>query len=202
MPKMLFQGHSSLRFITNDDVVIFVDPYMGDGYDLPADLILVTHGHFDHSQISLVKQKNDCLLITNRESLINGTYKTFQHKGVVITAVPASNRNHSVDECVGYIIAFDGLSIYCAGDTSCNEGMSKLSGQKLDYALLPIDGVYNMTAEEASKCAKLIDAKHCIPIHTSPDNGKDIRDRFSEENAARFDAPCKLIVRHGETINL
>ncbi|MBP5729041.1 MAG: MBL fold metallo-hydrolase, partial [Clostridia bacterium] len=45
--RLLFQGHGSLRIVTGEGKVIYIDPYSGQGYDLPADLILVTHGHQD-----------------------------------------------------------------------------------------------------------------------------------------------------------
>ena len=48
MATMLFQGHGSYRFTLDDDTVIYVDPYFGKEYELEADLILVTHDHFDH----------------------------------------------------------------------------------------------------------------------------------------------------------
>jgi ribonuclease BN (tRNA processing enzyme) len=59
-----------------------------------------------------------------------------------------------------------------------------------------------MTAEEAVECAKIINAKNTIPIHTAPDNGKDVHDNYSEENAARFNDFGAMLVRHGETITL
>ena len=43
--KLLYQGHGSLRITTAEGKVIYIDPYAGEGYDVPADLILVTHGH-------------------------------------------------------------------------------------------------------------------------------------------------------------
>ena len=43
MAKLLYQGHGSLRIVTDEEIVIYIDPYAGEGYDLPADLILVTH---------------------------------------------------------------------------------------------------------------------------------------------------------------
>ncbi len=68
---------------------------------------------------------------------------------------------------MGYIVSFDNISLYHAGDTSTTEQMAELYDRKLDYALLPTDGKYNMDVKEASQCAKLIGAKHSIPIHMS-----------------------------------
>jgi len=48
MATMYYQGHGSYRFTLGDGRVVYVDPFAGDGYDVPADLILVTHGHGDH----------------------------------------------------------------------------------------------------------------------------------------------------------
>ena len=71
--KLLYQGHGSLRIVTGEGKVIYVDPYAGEGYDLPADLILVTHGHQDHTAVKLIKNRNDgCQVITWKEALSKG----------------------------------------------------------------------------------------------------------------------------------
>ena len=63
--RLLYQGHGSLRIVTAEGKVIYVDPYAGEGYDLPADLILITHGHQDHTAVKLIKKRNDgCQVIT------------------------------------------------------------------------------------------------------------------------------------------
>ena len=62
---LLYMGQASIRIVTAENKVIYIDPYAGDSYDLPADLILVTHAHFDHNQISKVENRNpDCIIIT------------------------------------------------------------------------------------------------------------------------------------------
>ena len=111
-------------------------------------------------------------------------------------AVPAYNKNHKKEECVGYILRVDGVTIYAAGDTSTTDAMAGFAARHLDYALLCMDGVYNMDREEAQKCARLIGAKHNIPIHMKPGG------LFDEEMANAFDAPGKLVVRPGEEIQL
>ena len=56
MAKLTYQGHGSLRFVSNGGMVLYLDPFAGQGYDLPADLILVTHDHHDHNRVDLVTQ--------------------------------------------------------------------------------------------------------------------------------------------------
>ena len=63
MAKMLYQGHGSYRFTLDDGTVVYVDPFAGEGYDLPADLILVTHEHFDHNQIDKMPHAAGCEII-------------------------------------------------------------------------------------------------------------------------------------------
>ena len=54
MAELLYQGHGSYRIVSNEGVVIYVDPYAGEGYDMPADIVIVTHEHSDHNQVDLV----------------------------------------------------------------------------------------------------------------------------------------------------
>jgi L-ascorbate metabolism protein UlaG (beta-lactamase superfamily) len=196
MPKLFYQGHGSFRLTADNGSVIYVDPYIGDGYDLPADIILVTHQHSDHNQVSLCVQKPDCRIITNAEALDGSKHNSFDVNGVHIQAVEASNKNHNPAECVGYIITLDGVKIYACGDTSKTAQMETFADMKLDYAVLCGDGVYNMDLEEAAECAKLIGAKYNIIIHVKP------KALFDRERAEQWDAPGKIIIEPNQEINL
>ena len=195
---LLYQGHGSLRITTMEGKVIYVDPFAGEGYDLPADLILVTHQHGDHNQLSKISTQNpDCQIITEKEALSGGSHQSFDLGYVTVEAVEAGNRNHNPKECVGYILTFgDGVQLYIAGDTSKTEQMREFAARKLDYALLCCDGTYNMGLEEASECAALIGARHSIPYHMAPGA------LFSAELAESFDASSRLIVEAGAEIPL
>ena len=84
MAKLLYQGHGSLRLTSNSGTVVYIDPYAGEGYDKPADLILVTHQHHDHNQIDLPDHAGGCEIIQNMDALQGGVYRKFTVKGINI----------------------------------------------------------------------------------------------------------------------
>lgn len=199
---LLYQGQASIRIVTDEGKVIYIDPYSGDGYDLPADLILVTHPHFDHNQTDKVENRNPgCRLITQDEAIQNGEHQIFEFDFVTVEAVEAGyNSLHDVQECVGYVLTFsNGCSVYVTGDTSKTEQMPLLAEKEIDYAFFCCDGVYNMGLEEAAECAALVKAKHNIPYHmTTNTTGR----QFDRELAEQFDVPDRLIVEDGEEIRI
>jgi len=169
MPKLFYQGHGSFWLTSDDKTVIFIDPFIGEGYDIPADIILITHQHPDHNQIDLITQKPGCEIISNVEAMAGGKHNTFTILGIEIEAVEAGyNQGHAPDDSVGFIITIDGLKLYFCGDTSKTPQMETLKARELDYAFLCADGHYNMGLEEAAECASLIGAKHNVPVHLNP----------------------------------
>lgn len=198
-PELLYQGHGSLRIVTTEGKVIYVDPYAGEGYDLPANLILVSHGHPDHSAVDRVERRSeDCRVITNKDALVNGEYGTYELGYVTVEAVQAgNNRNHDINACVGWLITLaGGISVYATGDTSTTEQMAELAGRDIHYAFFVCDGVYNMDLEEASACASLVNARHSVPYHMAPGQ------LFDAARAERFEGPGKLVLEAGQTISL
>ena len=197
--KLLYQGHGSLRIVTSEGKVIYIDPYAGDGYDLPADLILVSHGHHDHTAVDLIKKRNeDCQIITYKEALVNGEYKSYDLGFAKVEAVQAGNNpNHDIRVCVGWLITLPGgITVYATGDTSTTDQMTELAERNIHYAFFCCDGIYNMDMEEAIACAKTVNAQHSIPYHMAP--GKP----FDQGRSELFDVPNRLIVPAGEEIVL
>lgn len=168
MARLLYQGHASLRIDTSDGKTVYIDPFAGEGYDKPADLVLITHEHYDHNAIDRVPLGPRTIVIRAKNALSNGVYYDFSYFGIKIQATPASNSNHNVNECVGFLLEVEGKKIYVAGDTSYVPYMEELAKMDIDYAFLPIDGIYNMGPEEATRCANIIKPKHLIPYHMKP----------------------------------
>ncbi|MCL1977911.1 MAG: MBL fold metallo-hydrolase [Candidatus Bathyarchaeota archaeon] len=196
MAKLLYQGHGSYRITAQDGRIIYVDPYAGEGYDVPADIVLITHGHHDHNKLELITQNEGCRVITNKEALAGEKHNSFSFNGIEIEATEARNFMHSSKSCVGYIITLDGVRIYCSGDTSKTKQMQELAKQEIDYALFCGDGKFNMGPKEAAECAKLVGAKHNILIHVKPGA------LFDLAKAQKWEAPNKLIIQPGEEIEL
>ncbi len=206
--KLLYMGHASIRITTPEDKVIYIDPFAGDSddYEPAADLILETHGHYDHTVLDKIENRSeDCQIITWKEALEGGEHQSFDLGYAKVEAVEAGyNKNHDVSQCVGYVItlsdgATDGVKVYVSGDTSTTEQMPSLADQNIDYAFFCCDGVYNMDLEEAAECAALVQAKHNIPYHiVAADSGS----YFDHARAEQFNADNRLIIDEGEEIEL
>ncbi len=190
-------GHSSVKIITDQKTVIYIDPYFPGDYTEPADIILITHGHSDHNQLHLVTTTENTIVIDYKLALLNQTYQSFQIKDVKIDTVMAYNKNHSIKESVGYIISYNNISIYHAGDTSMTTGMEQIQTRNLTYALYPCDGVWNMDAKEATEAAEMVKAKFSIPMHTNA-----ALNHIDESIIANFTPQGRLIIPYGTSIEL
>ncbi len=181
--KITFLGHGTLMF-TFGSIVIHVDPVsdMADYTSLPkADIILVTHEHFDHFEPKTIEmlrkdgtavignepcaqQINDCI------AMKNGDVKTIQ--GLRIEAVPAynlvqmrspGNPFHPQGVGNGYVIMFNDKKVYIAGDTENISEMKELKG--IEVAFLPMNLPYTMTPEMAADAARACKPKILYPYH-------------------------------------
>ena len=196
MPKLFYQGHSSFRITTDEGKVIFIDPFAGVGYETPADLVLITHEHYDHNDIDKIHLKPSTIVIRSKDALQGGVYRPFDECGVHIQAAPAYNAHHKKSECVGYVLDFDGIRLYHAGDTDFIPEMKDLTALHIDYALLPIDGFYTMKPEDATKAAIEIAPKHMIPIHMKPGMLWDYH------QAMKVTAPMAMLMKPNDNIDL
>ncbi|MDZ7300928.1 MAG: MBL fold metallo-hydrolase [candidate division KSB1 bacterium] len=194
---LTYLGHATVKIKTSEGKIIYIDPYQPGDYSDSADVVLITHQHSDHNRLNLVRQRPTCKVIQNFDAIQNNVYQSFTVGNIKIAAVAAYNANHQKSQCVGYVVEVDGIKLYHAGDTGVIPEMADLAARELTYALLPIDGVFTMSPEQATQAAAMIKAKYNIPIHTM-----GTPDTFNVANVARFTPPNKIVVRPGETIEL
>ncbi len=186
--ELYFIGHGSLMFKMND-VIVYVDPVKSSGsYDnLPeADIILITHEHFDHLDINLIgdlKRYGTVILsngaaaakIPGAKVMTAGDSQSIGN--IVVEAVAAYNiinerapgqPFHPKGTGVGYILTFGGKRIYVAGDT---ENTPEMKGLKnIDIAFLPMNLPYTMTPEMVADAAKAFKPKILYPYHYGETN--------------------------------
>lgn len=192
-------GHDSFR-IEGEGVVVYLDPFkLKEGPK--ADLILITHDHQDHASPPDVAriQKPDTVIVTTAKAAekFKGEIKVVKPgdeltvKGVAIKAVPAYNINkfrspevpfHPKEVGnVGFIITVKGVRIYQTGDS---DFIPEMKGLAPDVALLPVSGIYVMTAEEAVEAAAAIKPRVAIPMHVGEGIGSLADAQRFQEKAA------------------
>ncbi|PKL09129.1 MAG: MBL fold metallo-hydrolase [Spirochaetae bacterium HGW-Spirochaetae-7] len=200
--ELTYFGRATIKIRTATGTVIYIDPYEPGDYSEAADLILVTHGHRDHNRVDLVTRK-PTTVVAAPEGAVPGTGvrivaegDTFQIGPVSVRATPAANKNHDRSVSRGFIVSFDGIVVYHAGDTDYLPEMALWEKYGISYALLPCDGFYNMGPAEAARCAEAMKAKRVIPIHSSK-NGN-----FDEANTRAVPFRNLVVLKPGEKTGL
>jgi len=194
--KLTWLGHATFRITTPAGKIIVIDPWVQSNPACPdslkkfdrLDILLITHGHFDHiaDAVDLGKQFKPQIVaiyetgewleskgVTN----VNGMNKggTQRVGEIEVTMVHALHSCGIKDgdrityggEAAGYIIRLPGgLTVYHAGDTAVFGDM-KIIGElyKPDVAMLPIGDYYTMGPSEAALAIRLLNVRHAIPMH-------------------------------------
>lgn len=180
------QWHGHDTFSIEGDIKIYTDPYK-ISKKTEADLILISHDHFDHLSLEDLKKisTNKTTIVAAKECLnkitgisykekigiLPGENKTINH--IRIRAVNAYNIDKinpdtkkpfhpKEDNKIGFFLNIKGISIYHTGDSDLIPEMSDL---RPDILLVPVSGTYVMTAREAAQATETIKPKIAIPMH-------------------------------------
>lgn len=173
LEKITWLGHDG--FCIDAHKTVYIDPYQISS-EKKADLILITHEHFDHCSPEDIAriQTDETIIVTEKDSAkkLAGDIRIVAPgdgltvSGIRIEVVPAYNMDkHFHPQChgwIGFVVEIDGVRIYHAGDTDFIPEMKTI---KADIALLPVSGTYVMTAEEAVQAALAINPAVAIPMH-------------------------------------
>ena len=172
--------HSSIRI--NKEKIIYIDPFKINKNYNDADIIFITHDHYDHySEEDIDKVINENTTIIIPDELLTKLLRKGINKNAIITVEP--NKNYMVQGIkfetisayntnktfhpkengwVGYIIIINGIRYYIAGDTDITEENRKV---RCDVAFVPVGGIYTMDFKEASSLINEINPKIAVPIH-------------------------------------
>ena len=191
--------HSSIRLQSEQGTVMYVDPFGFETEPHDADLVLVTHTHFDHlspDDIARVRKAQTVFVLpaTCRGKFIEagftGEQATFLAPyeqamplpGITVETVPAYNVSKGfhpkAEGWLGYVVEIDDKRVYIAGDTDDLPENREIS---CDIALVPAGGTYTMDAREAAAFVNALKPAVAIPEHYgsvagSADDGKVFAD--------------------------
>ncbi|RMF55141.1 MBL fold metallo-hydrolase [Candidatus Woesearchaeota archaeon] len=200
--NLTWLGHDSFKI--RNGKTIYIDPYQLSSDAEKADIIFITHEHFDHCSVEDLKListpetiiiappdcQNKMSKIDCKDIMTVEPGQTFRIGEIEVTTVPAYNTNKKFhpkeNNWLGYVINIGGTRIYHAGDTDKIPEMNEL--KDIDIALLPVSGTYVMTASEAAEAANVINPKLAIPMHYNSIVG-------SEADAQKFKELCDCEVK-------
>lgn len=184
------------------DKVIYFDPYKIETDRHDADIIFITHNHYDHmNNESIEKVKNDITIVVAQKSMEDVISKIEFSDYIYLEPFDETNLDNiniktilaynnekqfhpRINNWLGYIVTIDNTTYYIAGDTDITEEANNI---KCDIAFIPIGGHFTMDVKEATELVKRINPKIVIPIHYGsiigePTYGKVLKENLSNTN--------------------
>ncbi len=199
---MIKWGGNAGFLIKASDIYVFIDPLNlnDESSVLKADIILITHGHYDHCSIEDIKKiiKSGTKIIGPAEILsqirrvsdfvdfeIGEVGKKIKVDRIEVECIASYNLNkhfHPKEEgYLGYVLDLFGVKVYHSGDSDFIPEMLNVSA---DVVLLPVGGKFTMNSEEAVRAVDAIRPELAIPMHWGSVVG-------TKEDAMRFVNSCR-----------
>ena len=181
--KIEVNAQSSIKIIS--DKIIYFDPFKIEKNFNDADIIFITHDHYDHFSIEDIKKVEkedtvyvipDCMynLLGGENVVVLNPNEKVNVEGYDVVTIPSYNREkqfHTKEKgYVAYIVTIEGKRVYVAGDCDENEDNLRV---KCDVALVPIGGHYTMDYKEAAVYVNKIKPEIVIPTHYGDGIGKE-----------------------------
>jgi len=182
--KITWLGHDGFRI--QDGQTVYVDPFQIAGGGPKADVVLVSHEHFDHCSLDDLKKivgpdtvivahhqsKGELSKLKAKELKIMKPGEKMKIGDMEIETVPAYNVNKfrepgkvfhpKEDGKLGFVLTVKGVRVYHAGDT---DHIPEMKATRAEIALLPVSGTYVMTVQEAAEAVATINPKVVVPMH-------------------------------------
>lgn len=203
-------GHSTIKMHKNGKT-IYIDPYNIKEGKNDANIVFITHAHYDHySEEDIKKIKNKDTIIVITDDLCERVSKLGFDAINIVTVKPNNKYNidnisftttpaYNVDKqfhpkannWVGYIIELDKVKYYIAGDTDITEENKKV---KCDVAFVPVGGTYTMDFKESASLINEIKPKIAVPIHYGSIVGT-MQDAEDFKKLLRPTIKCKILIK-------
>ena len=201
--------HSSIKI--NKGIIIYFDPFKIEKNYNDADIIFITHDHYDHySEEDIDKViKNNTIIVSpvdllekllnkglKKENIISvKPYEDYNIKNLKFSTIPAYNIDKQFhprkNNWVGYLIELEEITYYIAGDTDITEDNKKI---KCDIAFVPIGGTFTMNYQEASELINTIKPKIVVPIHYGSIVGTK-EDAINFKKLINPKIECKILIK-------
>ena len=204
--KVEWLGHAAFR-LEGERKVVYIDPFqLGEAASSKkADVILITHEHYDHCSrqdvAKIINSDTIVATVADCQSKLSGLgfkdmvlvepNNSYNVGGLTVATVPAYNINKSFhpknNSWVGFVVSIAGKRVYHAGDSDFVPEMRNL--KNIDIALLPVGGTYTMNASEAAQAVNSFKPKVAVPMHYG-----SIQGTAGSEAAENFKKQAKIEV--------
>lgn len=206
--EITWLGHASFR-LASPESVVYIDPWKRTTQPHDADVVFVSHSHYDHCSPPDVQRvcKDDTTIIAPVDAAgalgaarAVSPGETIQVGECTVEATAAYNVGKAFhpksNNWCGAVFTLAGVRIYYAGDTDRIDEMNDLNN--VDIALLPVGGTYTLNAEQAAKVCKMISPGRAIPYHW----GDIVGSQADAQAFARAVGEKAKILQPGESITV